>query len=47
MENKNTPKKAAFRFSEKDKKRMRSYLYQLYRAIVLGFKFWSLARKAH
>jgi hypothetical protein len=45
--NKKTPKKGTFRFSEKDRKRMKSYIYQLFRAMVLGIKFLKLVRKVH
>jgi len=44
---KKAPKKGTFRFSEKDRKRMKSYIYQFLRAIVLGLKFWKLVRKVH
>jgi len=47
MRHKKIEKKATFRFSKKDRRRMKSYVYQFFRAIVLGFKFWSLVRKVH
>ncbi len=36
-----------FRFTKKDKKLMRSFPYQFYRAIILGLHFWKLVRKVH
>jgi len=47
MRNKKEEKRPTFRFTEKDRKRMKSYFYQFFRAIVLGWKFWSLVRKVH
>ncbi len=44
---KTVEKKATFRFTEKDRKRMKSYIYQFFRAIVLAWKFWRLVRKVH
>ncbi len=36
-----------FRFTKKDKKLMKSFPYQLWRAIILGLHFWKLVRKVH
>ncbi|RMA97185.1 hypothetical protein [Hydrogenothermus marinus] len=47
MRHKKTEKRATFRFSDKDRKRRKSYFYQFFRAIILGLKFWSLVRKVH
>jgi hypothetical protein len=36
-----------FRFTKKDKRLMRSFPYQIWRAIILGLHFWKLVRKVH
>ncbi len=40
-------KEPKFRFSDRDKRLMKSFIYQFYRAIVLGLHFWKLVRKVH
>ncbi len=40
-------KEPKFKFSDRDKRLMKSYIFQLYRAIVLGLHFWKLVRKVH
>jgi len=47
MKHKKIEKRPAFRFTPQDRKRMKSYIYQLFRAIILGLKFWRLVKKVH
>jgi len=47
MRYKKIEKKASFRFTDRDRKKMKSIFYQFFRAIALGFKFWSLVRKTN
>ncbi len=36
-----------FRFSEKDRRRRKNIIYQLFRFVVLGLHFWKLVRTTH
>ena len=47
MKHKKTEKKPVFRFTPRDRKIMKSYIFQSFRAIILGLKFWRLVKKVH
>ncbi len=40
-------KEPKYRFSKREIKLRKNILYQMWRAVVLGWHFWKLVRKVH